>query len=79
VEKITHYNQLFTEYLSQNTGVPEPKKLYEPIEYILNLGGKRIRPILTLIGAEIFGATPEEALPAALALICTIHYCSRNW
>jgi len=68
VDKITHYNQLFTEYLEQNTGVPEPKKLYEPIEYILNLGGKRIRPILTLIGAEIFGATPEEALPAALAI-----------
>lgn len=68
MDKITHYNQLFLAYLEQNTGVPEPKKLYEPIEYILNLGGKRIRPILTLMGAEIFGATAEEALPAALAI-----------
>lgn len=68
MDKITHYNQLFLAYLEQNTGVPEPKKLYEPIEYILNLGGKRIRPILTLMGAEIFGATAEEALPAALAV-----------
>ncbi len=68
VDKIAHYNQLFTEYLQQNTRVPEPKNLYEPIDYILKLGGKRIRPILTLIGAEIFGATPEEALPAALAI-----------
>jgi len=68
VEQLSYYNQLFTDYLQQNTGVPEPKKLYEPIEYILNLGGKRIRPILTLIGADIFGATPEEALPAALAV-----------
>lgn len=68
MNQIAHYNQLFTEYLQQNTRVPEPKNLYEPIDYILNLGGKRIRPILTLIGAEIFGATPEEALPAALAI-----------
>lgn len=68
MNQLTHYNQLFTEYLQQNTGIPEPENLYEPIEYILNLGGKRIRPILTLIGAEIFGATPEEALPAALAV-----------
>lgn len=68
MDQISHYNQLFTEYLQQNARVPEPKNLYEPIDYILNLGGKRIRPILTLIGAEIFGATPEEALPAALAI-----------
>lgn len=68
MDQISHYNQLFTEYLQQNTRIPEPKNLYEPIDYILNLGGKRIRPILTLIGAEIFGATPEEALPAALAI-----------
>jgi len=68
VDQISHYNQLFTEYLQQNARVPEPKNLYEPIDYILNIGGKRIRPILTLIGAEIFGATPEEALPAALAI-----------
>ncbi len=68
MEQLVKYNQLFTEYLEQNTGIPEPKNLYEPIQYILNLGGKRIRPILTLMGADIFGLSPEEALPAALAI-----------
>lgn len=68
VEKLHSYQQKFLEYLEQNSRVTEPKNLYEPITYILNLGGKRIRPILTLMGADIFGATVEEALPAALAI-----------
>ena len=68
MERINTYQQKFLEYLEQNSRVTEPKNLYEPIAYILNLGGKRIRPILTLMGAEIFGATVEEALPAALAI-----------
>ena len=68
VEKLSLYQQQFLAYLEQNSRVAEPRNLYEPIHYILNLGGKRIRPILTLMGADIFGSTPEEALPAALAV-----------
>ena len=68
MQKLEIYQQQFLEYLEQNSRVVEPKNLYEPIHYILNLGGKRIRPILTLMGADIFGSTPEEALPAALAV-----------
>ena len=68
VEKLALYQQQFLAYLEQNSRVAEPRNLYEPIHYILNLGGKRIRPILTLMGADIFGSTPEEALPAALAV-----------
>ncbi|WP_010177251.1 polyprenyl synthetase family protein [Aquimarina agarilytica] len=68
MDKLSLYQQQFLEYLAQNNRVVEPVNLYEPIHYILNLGGKRIRPILTLMGADIFGSTPEEALPAALAV-----------
>ena len=68
VEKLSLYQHQFLAYLEQNSRVAEPRNLYEPIHYILNLGGKRIRPILTLMGADIFGSTPEEALPAALAV-----------
>jgi len=64
VQKLAIYQQQFLEYLDQNSRVVEPRNLYEPIHYILNLGGKRIRPILTLMGADIFGSTTEEALPA---------------
>ena len=42
--------------------------MYEPIHYILQLGGKRMRPILTLMSAEVFDADYEKALPAALAV-----------
>lgn len=46
----------------------EPSGLYEPIQYILSLGGKRIRPLMTLIAAEMFDETPYHAMPQALAL-----------
>lgn len=50
-------------------GLPaEPNGLYEPIRYILSLGGKRIRPLMTLIAAEMFDHTPYNAMPQALAL-----------
>ena len=42
--------------------------MYEPIHYILQLGGKRMRPILTLMSAEVFDAHYAKALPAALAV-----------
>ena len=34
-----------------------PANLYKPLRYFLSLGGKRMRPILTLLGAELFGET----------------------
>lgn len=46
----------------------EPYGLYEPIEYTLAAGGKRVRPQLAMIASQLFGGKDEEALPAALAL-----------
>lgn len=46
----------------------EPHNLYEPIRYILSLGGKRLRPVLTLMAAEVFDVDAEKALPAATAV-----------
>jgi geranylgeranyl diphosphate synthase type II len=46
----------------------EPKNLYEPIQYIVSLGGKRLRPVLTLMTAEIFETDCEQALSAATAV-----------
>jgi geranylgeranyl diphosphate synthase, type II len=42
--------------------------LYKPIEYILQLGGKKLRPTLCLLSADIFGADIKTAIPAALAI-----------
>ena len=65
---ILHYQQEFLEYLKSKVWVKEPKNLYEPIDYILQLGGKRMRPILTLMAADIFSSDYKKALPAALAV-----------
>lgn len=46
----------------------EPKGLYEPIGYTLAAGGKRVRPRLAILAAQLFGGKVEDVLPAALAL-----------
>jgi geranylgeranyl diphosphate synthase type II len=65
---ILHYQKEFLNYLEAKNWIEEPKNLYEPIDYILQLGGKRIRPVLTLMAADIFYGDYKKALPAALAV-----------
>lgn len=65
---ILHYQKNFIDYLESKKWVHEPKNLYEPIEYIIKLGGKRMRPVLTLMGADIFDVNYHKAMPAALAV-----------
>jgi len=53
----------------QNFQLPKnPKQLYEPMRYILALGGKRIRPVLTLMACELFKGEHSTAKNAALAV-----------
>lgn len=59
---------LFTEELNKLDWSRKPAGLYEPIGYILALGGKRIRPALVLLANDMFGGNLKEAVPAALAL-----------
>lgn len=65
---IAKYHQLYSEFLSQNAFVGEPNNLYEPMKYIMELGGKRIRPILCLVGTEACGGQVQGALPIAHAM-----------
>ena len=65
---ILHYQKEFLNYLESKDWIAEPKNLYEPIDYILKLGGKRIRPVLTLMACDIFSGNFKKALPAALAV-----------
>ena len=46
----------------------KPTELYEPQNYILSLGGKRIRPLLALIASDLFGSDYKKAMPAALCV-----------
>lgn len=65
---LKQYKSLFLEYLSQKIKKRQPENLYEPINYILNLGGKRLRPILVLMSCDLFGGNHKKALDAALAI-----------
>lgn len=54
--------------LSRSIPEAHPAGLYEPARYVMEAGGKRLRPLLVLLAAEAHGARPEEALPAAVAV-----------
>lgn len=45
-----------------------PKEMYEPMSYIIGLGGKRVRPLLTLVACDLFEADPQNAIHSALAV-----------
>jgi geranylgeranyl diphosphate synthase type II len=53
----------------QETEYPkEPKELYEPIAYLMALGGKRLRPALVLMATDLFGGDIKDAIAPALAV-----------
>ena len=60
--------ELFESALAQLRMPEEPELLYMPIIYSMSGGGKRLRPVLLLLSAEVFGGSAEEAMPAALAV-----------
>ena len=62
------YKQFFEIALENSYSTSPPSALYQPIYYLLNLGGKRLRPILTLMAADIFGNNHRKAIDAALAV-----------
>ena len=68
MRSIPEYTTVFIDYLNEHTLEKEPKNLYEPINYILGLGGKRLRPVLTLMACELFEKDYKLALDAALAI-----------
>ncbi|HEY9220050.1 MAG TPA: polyprenyl synthetase family protein [Lutibacter sp.] len=68
MKKIETYKEDFVDFLNEKIGVKEPANLYGPIHYILQIGGKRLRPVLTLMTCEIFNGDVQEAYDAALAI-----------
>ena len=62
------YQATFIDYLENFYKDQEPKNLYDPINYILKLGGKRLRPVLTLMSADIFNCDYKKAMDAALSI-----------
>ena len=46
----------------------KPVKLYDPLRYFLQIGGKRIRPALVILGQKLFSPSASEAYPQALSI-----------
>ena len=65
---ISYYQDLISTHFELLTFQKEPNNLYEPIRYILSLGGKRLRPVLTLMATEVFDVDSKKALAAATAV-----------
>ena len=68
IESISNYRKAFLEYLDQESGPRSPEGLYDPVRYILKLDGKRIRPVLVLLSADLYGTPVAKAMPAAMAV-----------
>lgn len=68
MRSVQAYQELFSTHLSSLGFEKEPIGLYEPISYFMELGGKRMRPVLALMACEVAGKDPISALGAATAV-----------
>src|SRR4051812_42462347 len=68
MQQYREWIQQFEKYLHHATPTGRPVELYHPVGYIMSLGGKRMRPLLTLIGCDLFGGDTQAAMPVAFAL-----------
>ncbi len=60
--------QQVNDFLAAQTYDRKPFSLYEPVQYVLSLGGKRIRPVLMLLGYNLWREHPEDILMPAIGL-----------
>ena len=65
---IEELRTIFTTYLNSKSFQEVPKKLYEPNNYFLQIGGKRLRPVLLLLATDLFGGDIKKSFPAALSI-----------
>ncbi len=68
LQKIEKYQNFVKESLIDYQLPSSPKNLYAPISYFLQLGGKRMRPVLTLMACEMFKGDYSKAKDAAVAI-----------
>ncbi|MGY6650015.1 polyprenyl synthetase family protein [Wenyingzhuangia sp. IMCC45574] len=65
---LSTYRDSFLSFLEDQVQIKEPSNLYKPVDYILKLGGKRIRPLLVLMSLHAFGKDFKKGLNAAMAV-----------
>src|ERR1700760_621149 len=68
MRKLSDLQAIISTQVNQLTFPAYPAELYEPIKYILSLGGKRMRPALLLMACDLFGGDVQKAISPALAI-----------
>ena len=68
MKELIFYKSALEDALEAHQWPSDPDQLYRPIAYILGIGGKRLRPVLTLMTCACFGGDHKKAMPAALAV-----------
>ncbi|GAK90130.1 dimethylallyltransferase [Nonlabens ulvanivorans] len=68
MNEMSQLRTVFLEALTSRVTAKEPASLYDPVHYILQLGGKRLRPLLTLMSAQMYGVSIDKAMDAAIAV-----------
>lgn len=65
---IEELQEIAIKTIEEESFLASPNNLYEPIEYAMHQGGKRIRPLLALMASDLFSGDIEKAKPAAIAI-----------
>ena len=68
IKSIAELQVILKRALKEASFVPKPAELYDPISYILSLGGKRLRPALVLMATDMYGADINAAIPQAVGI-----------
>jgi geranylgeranyl diphosphate synthase type II len=68
MKNLANYSALLEKALREEHFPLEPQNLYDPLRYFMQLGGKRMRPMLSLMACRMMCGTTENAIPAALAI-----------
>ena len=66
--KLQHFSEALSKEFSQQTYGENPLELYEPIRYLMALGGKRMRPLMTLMATALFTDDWQKAIRPATAV-----------
>ncbi|NDF60153.1 MAG: polyprenyl synthetase family protein [Crocinitomicaceae bacterium] len=68
MDSLIKYSSFFEQEIAKYKFRANPTNLYDPLRYFMGLGGKRVRPLLTLMASELFGKSKENVVHAALAI-----------
>ena len=68
MEFLDQYQKIVADAIEKHTFTNKPDELYQPMNYIISHGGKRLRPIMVLMANDMFNGNIEKALKPALAI-----------